>query len=134
MKLPRWLVVSLLSLSGLGVFGAGAWWWVTWPKRTMDHFVEAVETNDLNAWRRLQGSDLLALFDRSQKVHALWMPWNTTALPRTWMDCVRGHQQFNADAHHSELQFRVERGHVVNIFVHLGDGHWTALPDLLEGA
>lgn len=34
MKLPRWLVVSLLSASLLAVLGSGAWWWVTWPVTT----------------------------------------------------------------------------------------------------
>jgi WD domain, G-beta repeat len=32
MRLPRWLVVTLLSVSLLALLGAGAWWWVTWPE------------------------------------------------------------------------------------------------------
>jgi hypothetical protein len=40
MKLPRWLVVSLLTVSVLAVLGAGAWWWVTWPERTAIAYVE----------------------------------------------------------------------------------------------
>jgi hypothetical protein len=38
MRLPRWLVVSLLAVSVLAVPGAGAWWWVTWPERTANQF------------------------------------------------------------------------------------------------
>ena len=38
MKLPRWLVVTLLSASALALLGAGAWWWVTWPERTLALF------------------------------------------------------------------------------------------------
>src|SRR5262245_41935000 len=34
MKLQRWLVLSLLSVSMFAVPGAGAWWWITWPERT----------------------------------------------------------------------------------------------------
>jgi hypothetical protein len=34
MRLPRWLVVSLLSASVLAVLGYVSWWWVTWPERT----------------------------------------------------------------------------------------------------
>jgi len=30
MRLPHWLVVSLLTMSLLAVLGAGAWWLVTW--------------------------------------------------------------------------------------------------------
>jgi hypothetical protein len=41
MTLPRWLVVSLLIVSLLAVFGAGAWWWVTWPERTARAFIES---------------------------------------------------------------------------------------------
>jgi hypothetical protein len=33
MKLPRWLVVSLLTVSAFAVLGYGAWWWVTWPEQ-----------------------------------------------------------------------------------------------------
>jgi hypothetical protein len=45
MKLPRWLVVSLLSVSLLAVFGLellGGWLWVTWPERTAREFVEVM--------------------------------------------------------------------------------------------
>ncbi len=40
MKLPRWLVVVMLSSSVLAPLGAAAWWWVTWPDRTAREFVE----------------------------------------------------------------------------------------------
>jgi hypothetical protein len=40
MKMPRWLVVSLLTVSVLAVLGAGVWWWVTWPERTAREFCE----------------------------------------------------------------------------------------------
>jgi hypothetical protein len=32
MKLPRWLVISLIGISVLAVFAAAAWWWVMWPR------------------------------------------------------------------------------------------------------
>jgi hypothetical protein len=44
MTMPRWLVVSLLSASMLAVLGYGAWWWVTWPDRTIRHFKTLVAT------------------------------------------------------------------------------------------
>jgi hypothetical protein len=40
MKLPRWLVVSLLTVSVFAVLGSGVWWWLTWPKRTAESFAE----------------------------------------------------------------------------------------------
>src|SRR5262245_58666910 len=40
MKLPRWLVVSMLAASSLAMFMFAAWWWVTWPERTLERFLE----------------------------------------------------------------------------------------------
>src|SRR5262245_32188622 len=53
MKLPRWLVVSLLTSSALAVFGAGAWWWVTWPKRTISAFTALLAHGHLDQANRL---------------------------------------------------------------------------------
>jgi hypothetical protein len=38
MKLPRWLVVSMLAASSLAILALAGWWWVTWPERTMHEF------------------------------------------------------------------------------------------------
>jgi hypothetical protein len=46
MKLPRWLVVCMLSVSGLSVSGYAGWWWVTWPERTAREYVDC-----LREWR-----------------------------------------------------------------------------------
>jgi len=35
MKLPRWLVIAMLTTSVLSVLAAAGWWWVTWPARTV---------------------------------------------------------------------------------------------------
>jgi hypothetical protein len=48
MKLPRWLVVSLLSASTIAVLGACAWWWVTWPDRTLQKFVAFMQIQDFD--------------------------------------------------------------------------------------
>ena len=42
MKLPRWLVILMLSASVLSVLVAAGWWWVTWPERTAREFVELI--------------------------------------------------------------------------------------------
>jgi len=34
MRLPSWLITTLLTSSLLAVLGAAGWWWVTWPQRT----------------------------------------------------------------------------------------------------
>ena len=42
MKLPRWLVILMLSASVLSVLAAAGCWWVTWPERTAREFVELI--------------------------------------------------------------------------------------------
>jgi hypothetical protein len=53
MRMPRWLVVSLLSASVLTVLGAGAWWWVTWPDMTLCHFLDLARTGQLNGREKM---------------------------------------------------------------------------------
>jgi len=40
MKLPRWLVIAMLTTSVLLPIAAAGWWWVTWPERTAREFIE----------------------------------------------------------------------------------------------
>src|SRR5262245_47786220 len=49
MKLPLWLVVSLLTMSVLAVLAVGAWWWVTWPERVALQFVTLLANGDRGA-------------------------------------------------------------------------------------
>jgi hypothetical protein len=62
MKMPKWLVVSLLSVSVLGVLGYGAWWWVTWPERTAWTFILLIREENYDAvaamFGRLRLSDI----------------------------------------------------------------------------
>src|SRR5262245_17388964 len=49
MRLPRWLVWTLLSASVLAVLGASAWLWVTWPDRTARTFFGLLQYGDVGA-------------------------------------------------------------------------------------
>ena len=40
MRLPRWLLVSLIILIVLAPLVAAGWWWFTWPSRSLRLFVE----------------------------------------------------------------------------------------------
>lgn len=55
MKLPRWLVILMVTTSILGVLAAAGWWWVTWPERTAREFVHRLDKTDINkndqSWR-----------------------------------------------------------------------------------
>src|SRR5262249_38010344 len=33
MRMPRWLVVSMLAASSLAILAVAGWWWLTWPAR-----------------------------------------------------------------------------------------------------
>jgi hypothetical protein len=52
LKFPRWLVVSMLTASGLAVItvlGGGVWWWCTAPERTARRFATLLAERDLDA-------------------------------------------------------------------------------------
>src|SRR5262245_56178735 len=106
MKLPRWLVVTLLSASLVAMLAYGAWWWVTWPERTMNRFVEAARASDVNEWRRLQ-SDSLKAADRVQEQDTPWVPTIAGAVPRSWMDVICARQLFNVEARDVALRYQV---------------------------
>jgi hypothetical protein len=57
MKLPKWLVVILLSASFLSTIVALGRWWVTWPERTMEEFVA------LGAAGRLDEASAMVVFE-----------------------------------------------------------------------
>ena len=43
MKIPRWLLLTLITLSVLGVVLPAGWWWFTWPARTIRDFTALLE-------------------------------------------------------------------------------------------
>jgi hypothetical protein len=45
MKLPRWLLVSLLTVSVLAVLGGAGWWWVSWPERAVTALFDDIRAN-----------------------------------------------------------------------------------------
>jgi hypothetical protein len=53
MKLPRWLMVSLLATSVLAMLGTGTWWWVTWPQRTASKFIELISHGKFQQARQM---------------------------------------------------------------------------------
>jgi hypothetical protein len=122
MKLPRWLVISMLTASLLAVLTAAGWSWATWPERTVRKFltmhrdgkwVEAAqifgvdaEYNDLNDedkdyWR--------GFFER----------WRLApGKPRSPSDILLGRQTFRIicdDESSDEFYLTTERGKVILI-------------------
>src|SRR5262245_27243146 len=104
MQLPRWLVMSLLSISLLSAFGAGAWSWVTWPERSALEFIDEVRSLPPN----LQAP--ISMRYRDERPN--WDPQ-----PRTWTDVVLGREVIVVKKQKYEyvelpVMLDVERGHV----------------------
>lgn len=58
MKLPRWLVIAMLTFSVLAVLSAGGWWWwVTWPERTAYKFLSLMREGKWEQAEAMIGTD-----------------------------------------------------------------------------
>jgi hypothetical protein len=99
MKLPRWLVVSLLSISVLALVGAGAWWWVTWPERTAEKFIAWMgRERDLEELLRMNWIDSRAqetlLIAAYEEPPSVWTQSNLERRPRSLNDMLLGCREF----------------------------------------
>jgi hypothetical protein len=125
MKLPRWLVVSLLSLSVLGSLTFAGWWWVTWPERTFHRFMDALAVTDFDQANRLTGrSKILSDPDWSEFVEItdaqpdqlslcfqpIWNDSNSRPKSRSLSDVAFGRQRFDVG---KRWMFSVRRSKVV---------------------
>lgn len=120
MRLPRWLVVGLLSLSVLAVLGAGAWWWVTWPNRKGPQFVEMMaEYPENDAWLDMVRDDI----DRKtfDAMYHFFLTSRRGEKPyierqsRSLKDMIQGRTMFSVRAINS-WEFVVERGYIIGPF------------------
>ena len=115
MKLPRWLVGAMLSLSSLAALVAVGWWWVTWPTRTAQTFLDGVASRRFAAVRPIVADpeDFFGLADvlyRLGHIDDEWQQQNLKSEPRAWLDRLSARQRFFlGDGYFS---FWVERGKV----------------------
>ena len=68
MRLPRWLVVALLSVSVLAVLGTCMAWWVTWPERTVRQFEQLWNQNGRQEAARLMTPSLYEVFSLREQI------------------------------------------------------------------
>jgi hypothetical protein len=133
-KLPRWLVVILLSVSVLIPLGAGAWWWVTWPERTFHRFMNALAVSDFEQAHRLtatsiflSGPDWSEFVEKtdsqpdqlSLRFQPVWNDWNIRPMSRSFSDVAFGRQRFDVG---KRWAFSVYRTKVV------GASRWEGNP------
>lgn len=127
MKLPRWLVISMLSVSVLAVPGAAAWWWVNWPDQTAREFIALIheqrenEANELlsltDGWRVIcldkenqRGAFLIRGKISDSRRSFIWIgePWSLQS--RSASDLLRGRRWFQSGV--NEIDFVAIKGKV----------------------
>jgi hypothetical protein len=99
MKLPRWLVISLLSTCSLGTMalvGIAASWWVSWPEVTAREFAELLVARQFEEASRLVDCEPsragdMTLYDlQSNTKH--WLNATLDRRERTAFDIIFGRQ------------------------------------------
>jgi hypothetical protein len=105
--LPRWLVASLLTTSLCALFGAGAWWWVTWPDRSSQEFLRSMAAADFERAEAMLGPKaadvkrdlrfIIDMYDEDDRneLATTWMAARVEgAKPRALRDFALGTQDF----------------------------------------
>ena len=116
MKLPRWLVIAMLTTSVLAVLVAAGWfgwWWVTWPERTAREFVQrlAMPPSD-ETWCQIVTEE------RDRERIDLWLRFVTPIdlgnqlepKHRSFEDLFVGRGRFAVSAEVLDWEFTVDRG------------------------
>ena len=114
MKLPRWLVICLLSSSVLVMLAAAGWWWVTWPERTAHEFIGLIGQGRIEQANKMTAQDgfpPLWFMIPPQDRAADWSLSGLELDPRTFLDLLYGRQHFKLKPFRWGLT--VERGRVV---------------------
>jgi hypothetical protein len=93
MKLPRWLVVSLLSASVLALLGLTGFWWMTRPKRIAFQYLELERHGKVEAAEQLLGHHYRRMYVQRWEPEG-WQQIRLKALPRKWVDILLGRQTF----------------------------------------
>src|SRR5262245_30192974 len=112
--MPRWLVLSMLSLSALALLGYAGWWWITWPERTAREFLDLLVEGRLEEARRMivEAGDSEDLFEWPDHDYNQ-VDWNLSKLEplaRGMTDVLHGHQRFGFRIGY---QVEIERGRVL---------------------
>ena len=129
MKLPRWLVISMLASSVLSVLTAAGWWWVTWPERTIHEFLNVSQAGKWEELNRMYGEGTNIQTEMDDEATEYWTSFfrSLRLEPRgtasVW-DIVRGRRRFRlfykdaifdfaGHAHVDSMELTVERGRVI---------------------
>ena len=129
MKLPRWLVVSVLVASLAMVLVTAASWWVTWPERTARMFVDRAGVGDVRAAAALfrrpdraplqpEGAFWIMPADETTVPYAIlpnppmWTLKDMEPVPRSWAEVLSCEQRFDLPPF---WRITVRRGMVIEL-------------------
>jgi hypothetical protein len=114
MKLPRWLLVTLLTTSLLALLSAGTWWWVTWPERTAREFMSMLAAGEYEELvEKFGGAAYYSYQEPSRIAWYLWQ-WEGSAGrlergSRGIQDVILGRQTFRYGelGHQGGIEFQM---------------------------
>ena len=131
MKLPRWLLIGMLTASVLAVLAAAGWWWVTWPERTARDLVELMGQARYEAASRMikvNPEHPMPFLRGHPDLQQAWNQANLSMDSSSWLDLVSGRRRFriprdgplivlerNTTRVEILQSFTVERGKVVQV-------------------
>ena len=119
MKLPRWLVIGMLTTSVLSVLAAAGWWWVTWPERTAREFVLLIV--DQNWDEAIEMTPMKAAVPDFSSLGEPGLVRST----RSWVDICCGRRRFELRGEKQTISFTVENGRISELVF------WTDIRDKL---
>jgi len=117
-KLPRWLVIGMLTSSVLAMLAAAGWWWITWPERTARAVMDRVGEHKFKRVEQYIASTAKTTYRHEIEVAALAVgdgfPQHVHAnRPRTLSDIIFSRQEFEITADSFGCNFTIECGKVV---------------------
>ena len=113
MKLPRWLVILLLSSSLMAVLAAGGWCWVSWPKWTARTFTNLLTEGDCDSARQMLSIGSVVAECPAHLWPGLLTRNSTTDIESaTMIEGVFGQRRFRFSGFHSEERFIAKWGKV----------------------
>ena len=131
MKLPRWMVIGMLTSSVLSGLAASGWWWVTWPERTARQFVDRLAAGEDDKARLMIGKESHLNDPLPNSIPLLRRPndWSVVR-PRTrsLLDIILARHHFKITQGFG-WEFFVERGSIEEVQLDAIFGDFDGLAD-----